>query len=342
MNRIGEYWNTLGQRLEAATAGMDTIEDFSGIATEALTALPAPRMTAAEIAEWVIEEGKVPPQVNYYSSFGDPPLVVYSTPKFYIEALFWFPSSTAIHGHAFTGAFVVLDGFSIETRYLFHSEREIEDGVLQGRLVPREVEFIGPGKVCSILGADSYVHAVAHMGNPSITLVVRTYGSRVHRQYRYHRCGLATCSNLNKNEIPRQAAVLLAVRRAAPADFLPTLERFLRHANVHTFYGVLEVLMRSLPAPMYRDELLPFVEARFGETRGEVLAGIREILRGKALWAGARNMPGAHGELQVALAEFLPDPVERDAVLRSSYGENYHQLPAKWREMVVASVKGTA
>lgn len=340
MNAIGEYWKALGGRLETAVAGWESMEDFSGVATEALTALPAPRMSAADITEWMIEAGKVPQQVNYYSGFGDPPLVVYATPKFYIEALFWFPSSTAIHGHAFTGAFVVLDGFSIETRYLYHPEREIEDGVLQGRLEPREIEFIGPGKVCSILGADRYVHAVAHMGNPSITLVVRTFGSRVHRQYRYHRTGLATDSNLNKMEIPRQAAVLLAVRRAAPASFLPTLERFLRNVTVHTFHGVLEVLMRSLPAAEFRDQLLPFLTERFDTTHAEVLAATRELFRGRSLWAGLRQMPSAHGELSVAMAEFFPNPTERDALLRQCYGENFQQLPMKWREMVSASVKG--
>jgi hypothetical protein len=47
-------------------------------------------------------------------------------------------------------------------------------------------------------------------------------------------------------------------------------------------------------------------------------------------------MPGSRGQVDVALAESFPDPVEREAILRQSYGDNASQLLGKWRDFVSA------
>ncbi len=45
------------------------------------------------------------------SGFGQPELVVYDDPRFYIQILFWLAGTTDIHQHKFSGAFHVLQGF---------------------------------------------------------------------------------------------------------------------------------------------------------------------------------------------------------------------------------------
>src|SRR5438552_1277938 len=47
------------------------------------------------------------------SDFGEPELVVYSHPRFYIQLLFWMDGTTEIHQHEFSGAFHVMHGSSI-------------------------------------------------------------------------------------------------------------------------------------------------------------------------------------------------------------------------------------
>lgn len=337
MHAIGEYWHALGKRLEADVAAQPGWrERFDVIASRALTELPAPRMTAADIGQWMTETKTLPEQVNVLSGFGEPPLVVYQTPEFYAEVLFWFPSPTTIHGHGFTGAFVVLDGFSIEVRYDFRPEREPGEAVLLGRLEPREVEFIGPGKVCAILGASDYVHSVTHLGNPSLTLVVRTYGRSNNRQYRFHRSGFAACSNFRQTELKRRAAVLAAIWRADPARFVTQFVDFLTGADEHAFYWVTEALITKLPLPFVQNEVLPLLTQHFAD-RVAVLAALREVFRTRSLWTTMRTLPNVRAQVQVALADSFPDAAEREAILRKSYGAGAQHLPEQWRDLVAAT-----
>ena len=44
------------------------------------------------------------------SGFGQPELVVFEDPRFYIQLLFWLDGSTDIHQHEFSGAFHVASG----------------------------------------------------------------------------------------------------------------------------------------------------------------------------------------------------------------------------------------
>src|SRR5258708_39821316 len=55
------------------------------------------------------------------SGFGEPELVVYDDPRFYIQLLFWMDGSTDIHQHKFSGAFHVLAGSSIHSQFEFES-----------------------------------------------------------------------------------------------------------------------------------------------------------------------------------------------------------------------------
>lgn len=336
MNAIGEYWQVLGKRLEAdVSAQASGPEDFSAIATQALKDLPPPRMTAADIAQWIAEVPELPEQVNFFFGFGEPPLVVYQTPRFYVEALFWFPSPTAIHGHAFTGAFVVLDGFSIEVSYDFHVESEPEEAVQLGRLIPRELEFIGPGRVHAIPGGSDHIHAVTHLGNPSLTLVVRTPGRGDPRQYRYHRSGFAACSNHRNRELQRRAAVFAALWRASHPRFSAVLVEYLSGANDHSFYSVIESLFRKLPQSFIDHELLPLLIRNF-PGRGVPLAALEEAFRTRKLWATLRTLPNvtAEAQIQVALAESFPTVAERDAILRKCYGEGARAMPEQWRKLI--------
>src|SRR4051812_1064824 len=57
------------------------------------------------------------------SDFGEPELVVYSHPRFYIQLLFWMDGTTPIHQHEFSGAFHVMHGSSIHAHYEFEKEQ---------------------------------------------------------------------------------------------------------------------------------------------------------------------------------------------------------------------------
>jgi hypothetical protein len=335
MNAIGDYWQTVGRKIEEDWRGKSAEAlTLAEVATRVLTDFPAPPMNATSILDWMIEAKALPRQVNFHSGFGEPPLVVYETPEFFLEVLFWFPSPTGIHGHAFTGAFMVLDGFSIQVEFDFHEKSAPEEGVRLGRLEARTIEFIGPGKVCPILPNADFIHAVTHLGNPSLTLVARTFSKAKDRQFRFHRCGFALWSSLPRESAVRHAEVLAAVRAGNSAGFLPRLERLLERLGDADFYGVLETLLKLMGPSAFAEEILPLVGTRFA-VRHDVVAAIQERARTRALWASIRAFPNPRAQVQCALADLFPDPRERDAILCKSYGvEHAAKLPERWRDLV--------
>ncbi len=338
MNAIGAYWEAIGRGIAEGLRGVASVEHaLPEIAGGVLARQAAPKMNATDIADWMLAAGGLPRQVNFHSGFGEPPLIVFERPEFFIEVLFWFPSPTAIHGHAFTGAFVVLDGFSIQVEYDFHEHSAPEEAVRLGRLEPRTLEFIGPGKVCPILPDARFIHTVTHLGNPSLTLVARTPSRPDDRQFRFHRCGFAVWSRPPRESIVRQTQVLLAVRSGDPGGFRPRLTRLLESVNDRDFYGVNETLLANLGPTPFAQEILPLL-AEFAPRRPDVVAALRERSRTRSLWLAARASLNPRDLVRCALADLLPDAAERDALLCRSYGiDDPAQLPERWRDLVVGS-----
>ncbi|NBV21402.1 MAG: hypothetical protein EBS05_05700 [Proteobacteria bacterium] len=301
----------LGDRIDP-----DTV--FAQIATEVLSEVPAPSIDVLAMADWAAQQHPLPQQVNFKSGFGQPPLVVFVAPGFYIEVLFWFPSRTGIHGHGFTGAFRVLSGCSVQVEYRFLEESAPMEGLRLGKLVPQGIEMIAPGKICSILGRDDFIHCVAHLGNPSLTLVARTYGSKDLRQFAFRRCGFAVRAKYQKQTVERQAAVLAAVYKARPAVFLERLMAYLGTADLATFYLVLGELESLLTLSVFTKLVLPAVRERFGASHAPALAALEEDVRSSGIWGLIGKLVSPRQQLQLALGELFPDESQRDALICQS------------------------
>ncbi|NBV25441.1 MAG: hypothetical protein EBS05_26455 [Proteobacteria bacterium] len=293
---------------------------FPELATAVLEEIPMPAMNVLAMTDWAASQHPLPKQVNFHGSFGEPPLVVYETPEFYLEVLFWFPSRTTIHGHGFTGAFRVLDGYSIQVEYEFSQEAAPEEGVRLGRTLPRSVELITPGQVCTIGGNEAFIHTVAHMGNPSLTLVARTHGSQEFEQFSYHRCGLATRASWHHRSIARQADVFRALLRGRPESFRPRLMEFLERSGVFVFFHLLDQLRARMSLDVFTREVLSPVRERFHPGHAKELAALDEEVRREALWAMLNATPDTRRRLLMALNEILPDQPEREAVISCSNG----------------------
>lgn len=343
MNQIGAYWKTLGAAIAEGIRGAKPDDVMAEVATRVLQETPAPRIDASGIAEWLVEETTLPEQVNFHSGFGEPPLVVFVAPEFYIEVLFWFPGPTSIHGHGFKGAFVVLDGFSIQVEYDFHEESAPEEAIRLGRLQARAVEFIAPGKVCTIRGGADFIHTVSHLGNPSLTLVARTFGRANVAQFRYHRCGFAVHSAWNRPLVARQAEVLAAVHQSLPAVFPPRLVRLLGRVGDTHFYHLLEALMKAVTLPVFTTVVMPLLAEHFAATRAAPVAAIRERVRTRSIWVSARAFPNVAAQVQCALSDLFPDAAEREAILHRSYGvASSRDLPERWRDLVLGATSAAA
>jgi hypothetical protein len=187
-----EIFEILGRDIDAAWRDVNyDEEDFRHIALEALAGARVHECVDIDtIATWLIAMDGVPMQ--YASDFGQPAIRVFAAHKFYIEILFWLESTTAIHQHAFSGAFGVLAGSSIHTQYEFTLRERLCQELLLGSLQYTSAQYLRAGDTRQISAGDAYIHSLFHLDYPSISVVVRTSSERRYSpQYRYQAPGIA-------------------------------------------------------------------------------------------------------------------------------------------------------
>jgi len=100
--------------------------------------------------------------------------------------------TTAIHDHSFCGAFMVLEGASLQATYDFEpADRLAEDRLVVGDLVSRQPEVLRPLDIRLIEPGGGFVHALFHLERPTVTIVVRNGACALpYPQYEYLRPGL--------------------------------------------------------------------------------------------------------------------------------------------------------
>ena len=162
-NTVATLWEKAGS----------TPDSFAEIAT---TALANSRVLTIiepkDIVTWLINGNNVPGQNA--SDFGQPPVNVYVGNGFYIQVLFWLDSTTAIHEHAFSGAFGVLAGSSVQSTYTFDTQQVASDRLIVGHTRFVTSELLYRGDVRSIYSGDKLIHSLFHLERPSLSVVVRT------------------------------------------------------------------------------------------------------------------------------------------------------------------------
>lgn len=109
------------------------------------------------------------------SGFGQPELILFDNPKFYIQALFWLDGTTDIHQHEFSGAFHVMAGSSIHSTYDFENARSITAHFRLGDLKLQNVTRLETGSTVPIISGRGCIHSLFHLETPSVTIVVRTH-----------------------------------------------------------------------------------------------------------------------------------------------------------------------
>jgi hypothetical protein len=108
------------------------------------------------------------------SGFGQPELIVFHHPRFYIQILFWLDGTTDIHQHEFSGAFHVLGGSSLHSRFEFLNVNPITAHFRLGDLRLIDTQMLETGCTVPIVSGTGCIHSLFHLETPSVTVVVRT------------------------------------------------------------------------------------------------------------------------------------------------------------------------
>lgn len=229
------------------------------------------------LARWVLAGSALPPQQDIAAKFGDPPITVWAGRRFFVSVLVWRTSTTSIHQHAFSGAFQVLQGSSVHSRFEFDTRRVFSEDLAIGTLRNVCMERLDRGMVRAIRPSNQDIHALFHLEHPSVSLVVRTYRDEQHpTQYTYYQPGLAIWDLRHDVEQRRacQVARMLVKTDPAQAEFavgellpeMPAVDGFALLSELFSA-GDLGLALRTLDAakPRLDAELAAAFEAALHE-----------------------------------------------------------------------------
>lgn len=172
--QMDAYFSKLGREVLARWKQENfSLTAFPDIARSALEERPPSREVdlPALIRDFLLEDTQ-PAQSG--SGFGQPELIVFEHPRFYIQILFWLEGTTDIHQHEFSGAFHVLQGSSVHTRFEFANPQPITAHFRLGDLRWKETRLLEQGCTVPIVSGQGGIHALFHLETPSVTVVVRT------------------------------------------------------------------------------------------------------------------------------------------------------------------------
>jgi hypothetical protein len=231
----------LGRELEREWASVD-------FELAAFPELCASRLHAARLSDRIDVDGVVraafagglPAPVDPKARFGQPPVTLYRSPRFYVDALFWLDGTTTIHDHAFSGAFQVLAGRSIETIFDFSTARDVEGRLRFGDLEVRGAGLRAPGDVRAVPAGPAYIHSLFHLARPSVTLVVRTYRDPVPGvQLAYAPAGIAF-DNIGEDPVRERVVQLVdMLRKIEHPKFEATVGDLIAGSDLHTAFAIL-------------------------------------------------------------------------------------------------------
>jgi hypothetical protein len=311
------YFLNLGQRIERAwlARGYDE-EVFPELALGLLAEEPpSEHVGAADIVDWIFGASHPFLQPSGRELFGEPPVLVYQGPRFYIEALFWMAGTTSIHEHGFSGAFAVLAGSSVHSHWRFVLERAVNSRLQCGRLERVSTEILRPGAMRKIDAGSRLIHQLFHLELPSVTIVVRTYADRNHQpQYQYLPPGLAIDP---EDHDPLRARRLLFLDNMARGR-LPGLPdyagRLIAVADPETlFYMFSTLTLRKVDRGLV-DELFRLARERHGAIVDLFRQVCEEQRRTRVVTALREKVVDPQARFLMALLMLMPD---RDAILET-------------------------
>lgn len=215
---------------------------FPEIAAQALTecALHS-RVDPWQIIRWLETATELPRQVDIEGNFGNPPITLYDGSRFYISVYFWVNATTTVHQHAFAGAFQVLLGSSIHSRYTFKTDRTINAHFQTGQLTLEESYLLTKGDVREIVPGSRYIHSLFHLDRPSVSLIIRTHQSLSGLpQYNYLRPFIAFDPFFKDPAMIRKKQVVELLLGIAHPESDSLISDFVRSSDFQTTFLLLE------------------------------------------------------------------------------------------------------
>ncbi len=244
-----EIFQKLGAKVEEIWREKNYDESvFPKIAADVLREANLPeKVSAWEVIEWTLKQTQLPEQRDLGGKFGDPPITLYNSPRFHVDVYFWLEGTTAIHQHAFCGAFQVLMGSSLHSWFDFETSEKINTFTEIGNLNLKTADLLVVGDVQAIEAGKPYIHGLFHLDQPSATIVVRTHRSPLHLpQFNYYKPYLAVDPFFEEPATIKKLQSISALIRAKHPETDRLISEWLETADFQTTFSILSNLRNML------------------------------------------------------------------------------------------------
>jgi hypothetical protein len=285
---------------------------FPQIAVASLEAKPPSRhVDLARLTRDFLLDDEQPIQTS--SPFGPPELIVYDNPKFYIQALFWLDGTTDIHQHEFSGAFHVMEGSSIHSRYAFENAESVTAHFRIGDLKLEETHLLEKGSTVPIVSGRSCIHSLFHLETPSVTIVIRTHSDPgTGPQFTYLPPHLAIDPIQSDSLTLRRKQLLDVLERTEDPAYSDLVLEMIGALDFERGFFILQNSMGHLRNLGTWEEIWEAFVAKHGELANPVLPTLLEIIRRDALVALRASIDDPDHRFLLALVLNLET---RDAIL---------------------------
>lgn len=283
------FFNELGRTvLERWKRENFSLAKFPRIARAALDERPPADQVdlPALLRDFLLSEDQ-PVQTD--SDFGEPELVVWTHPRFYIQLLFWLDGTTAIHQHEFSGAFHVLRGSSIHARYEFENARPVTPYLRVGDVRLKKMELLDTGRTVPIVSGQRQIHSLFHLDSPSVTVVVRTqHDPGTGPQFNYLPPHVAIDPHFSDKLTIRRKQLLDVLEQSEDPGYADLVTEMIADLDFERGFSVLHHCMGTLRQLDQWESVIRAFRKKHGPIASGVAASLKEDVR-RAVLKGLRG-----------------------------------------------------
>jgi len=277
---MNSFFSELGRKVYARWQEENfSLTAFPEIAKSALDAEPPSELVDLEelIREFLLSDEQ-PYQSG--SGFGQPELIVYDSPKFYIQLLFWLDGTTDIHQHEFSGAFHVMVGSSIHSEFAFENAESITAHFCLGDLKLKQAELLETGRTVPITSGRSGIHSLFHLETPSVTVVIRTHSDPgTGPQFTYLPPHLAIDPIQGDALTTRRKQLLDALEQSGDPNYAELVLEMIATLDLERGFFILQNCMGYLRNLGIWEDVWAVFSGKHGKLADPILPSLQEIIR---------------------------------------------------------------
>jgi hypothetical protein len=255
-----------------------------------------------------------------HSGFGEPELIVFEHPSFYIQVLCWLDGTTDIHQHKFSGAFHVLLGSSLHSQFEFRGAESITARLRVGNIALIRASLLECGATVAITSGRDFIHSLFHLETPSMTVVVRTHTDPgTGPQFTYLPPHLAIDPFHTDTLTSRRKQVMDMLERNDDPEYPALLVAMIEELDFERGFLVLQNGLTHLRNIGFWDDAWQVFSQRHGRLAEFVAPSLEEIIRRDALSALRRVVVDPEHRFFLALLLNIPETNQMREMLAARY-----------------------